>query len=125
MRKITTDNDIALIMDEVITGFRAAQGGAQEYFDVWGDMATYGKILGGGLPIGALAGSARFMDALDGGVWNYDDDSEPTADMTFFAGTFVRHPLAIVAANAILKEVERRGPQLQSGPDGEDQASCR
>ncbi len=113
IRQITGEHDIALIMDEVITGFRAAQGGAQEWFDVWGDMSTYGKVLGGGLPIGALAGSARFMDALDGGSWKYEDDSEPTADMTFFAGTFVRHPLAITAAHQILMKIKEEGPELQ------------
>ncbi len=115
VRRITQQLDIALIMDEVITGFRAAQGGAQEYFDVWGDMSTYGKILGGGLPIGALAGTKRFMDALDGGSWRYEDDSEPTADMTFFAGTFVRHPLAMTAAHQILMKVKEEGPELQEG----------
>ena len=113
IRRITSENNIAMIMDEVITGFRAAQGGAQEWFGVWGDMSTYGKILGGGMPIGALAGSRHYMDALDGGMWQYDDDSEPEADMTFFAGTFVRHPLGLVAANEILKKVTEEGPQLQ------------
>lgn len=113
LRQLTREHDIALIMDEVISGFRAAQGGAQEWFGVWGDMATYGKVLGGGLPIGALAGSARFMDALDGGAWKYEDDSEPTADMTFFAGTFVRHPLAMTAAHQILMKVKEEGPELQ------------
>ena len=76
-------------------------------------MSTYGKVLGGGLPIGALAGSARFMDALDGGAWKYEDDSEPTADMTFFAGTFVRHPLAITAAHQVLMKIKEEGPELQ------------
>ncbi|MEO8268144.1 MAG: aminotransferase class III-fold pyridoxal phosphate-dependent enzyme [Aureliella sp.] len=113
VRQITREHDIALIMDEVITGFRAAQGGAQEWFGVWGDMSTYGKVLGGGLPIGALAGSARFMDALDGGAWRYEDDSEPAADMTFFAGTFVRHPLAITAAHQVLMKIKEEGPELQ------------
>lgn len=113
VRKVTQDNDIAMIMDEVITGFRAGQGGAQEWFDVWADMATYGKILGGGLPIGALTGSAKYMDALDGGHWLYEDDSEPEADMTFFAGTFVRHPLAMVSAHQVLMKVKEGGPELQ------------
>lgn len=113
LRTLTRDNQIALVMDEVITGFRAAPGGAQEWFGVWGDMATYGKILGGGMPIGALAGTAEYMDALDGGNWRYEDDSEPEADMTFFAGTFVRHPLAIAAAYEVLKRVKEEGPGLQ------------
>ena len=66
-RTCTEKLDIALIFDEIITGFRLATGGAQEYFGVRADIATYGKILGGGLPIGAIAGCRRFMDALDGG----------------------------------------------------------
>ena len=113
VRQITTDNDVAMIMDEMITGFRTTQGGAQQYFDVWGDLATYGKVLGGGLPIGAIVGSARFMDALDGGMWRYEDDSEPVADMTFFAGTFVRHPLAMAAAHQVLMKLKEEGPELQ------------
>ena len=114
VRRITHDNNIAMIMDEVITGFRAAQGGAQEWFDVWSDLATYGKVLGGGLPIGALAGNSRYMDALDGGTWKYEDDSEPGADMTFFAGTFVRHPLALAAAHQVLMRLKDEGPELQT-----------
>ncbi|MCA9212304.1 MAG: amino acid adenylation domain-containing protein [Planctomycetales bacterium] len=113
VRRITRENNIAMVMDEVITGFRAAAGGAQEWFDVWADMATYGKVLGGGMPIGALAGKAEYMDALDGGTWRYEDDSEPTADMTFFAGTFVRHPLAIAAAYQILMRLKEEGPEFQ------------
>lgn len=113
VRRVTRSHDIAMIMDEVITGFRAAPGGAQEYFDVWGDMATYGKILGGGMPFGALAGNRRFMDGLDGGTWRYDDASEPDADMTFFAGTFVRHPLGLAAAHQILMRLKEEGPELQ------------
>ncbi|MFC1758345.1 aminotransferase class III-fold pyridoxal phosphate-dependent enzyme, partial [Planctomycetota bacterium] len=115
IRRITQENNIAMVMDEVITGFRAAPGGAQEWFDVWADMATYGKVLGGGMPIGALAGKAKYMDALDGGTWRYDDDSEPVADMTFFAGTFVRHPLAVTAAHQILMRVKEEGPEFQQG----------
>lgn len=113
IRRITKECKIAMIMDEVTTGFRAAPGGAQEWFDVWADMSTYGKILGGGMPIGALAGSKEYMDALDGGMWKYDDDSEPEADMTFFAGTFVRHPLALVAAHQVLRKIKEEGPELQ------------
>ena len=56
LREITTENDIMLIFDEVITGFRIAPGGAQEYFGVTPDLVTMGKILGGGFPMGAFAG---------------------------------------------------------------------
>lgn len=113
LRRLTSELDIALIMDEMISGFRAGPGGAQAWFGVQGDMATYGKVLGGGLPIGALAGRARYLDALDSGMWGYGDDSVPEQDMTFFAGTFVRHPLALAAAHAVLTRIEAEGPALQ------------
>ncbi len=113
LRQLTSEFDIALIMDEVISGFRAAPGGAQAWFGVQGDMATYGKVLGGGLTIGALAGRARYLDALDSGMWDYGDDSTPEQDVTFFAGTFVRHPLALAAARAVLQQIAAEGPALQ------------
>jgi len=53
------------------------------------------------------------MDALDGGHWNYADDSLPEADLTFFAGTFVRHPLVLAAAYAVLQHLKQQGPALQ------------
>lgn len=114
LRALTEELDIAFIMDEVISGFRAAPGGAQEWFGVNADMATYGKVLGGGMPIGALAGKSKYMDGLDSGMWQYGDDSVPEADMTFFAGTFVRHPLAMAAAKAVLTQVQEAGPDLQA-----------
>lgn len=113
LRRLTRDHDIALIFDEVITGFRVAPGGAQAHFGVKADLATYGKVIGGGMPIGVLAGSAAYMDALDGGFWQYGDDSSPPTGVTFFAGTFVRHPLAMAAAHAVLKHLESAGPSLQ------------
>ena len=67
----------ALVFDEVVTGFRMHPGGMQALFGIRADLATYGKVVGGGLPIGILAGTARFMDALDGGKWQYGDDSFP------------------------------------------------
>ena len=113
LRQLTQDFEIPLIFDEIITGFRVAPGGAQEYFGVKADLATYGKVIGGGMPIGVLAGSATYMDALDGGFWQYGDDSSPPAGVTFFAGTFVRHPLAMAAAHAVLKHLRDAGPALQ------------
>lgn len=113
LRRVTEQSGIALVFDEVITGFRVAPGGAQDYFGVRADLATYGKVIGGGMPIGALAGSAKFMDALDGGKWRYGDDSFPEVGVTFFAGTFVRHPLAMAASNAVLKHLRSSGPSLQ------------
>ena len=113
LRALTEREGIALVFDEVITGFRCHPAGAQAHFGVRADIATYGKILGGGLPIGAIAGRAEYLDAFDGGNWVYGDDSYPTAGVTFFAGTFVRHPLALAAAKAVLDHLEMRGPQLQ------------
>ena len=112
LRELTAKSGIALIFDEVITGFRLHSGGAQAWFGVQADLATYGKALGGGLPIGAVAGKARFMDALDGGQWNFGDSSMPEVGVTYFAGTFVRHPLAIAAASAVLRHLQQAGSQL-------------
>ena len=106
LRRITAQSGTALILDEMITGFRCAPGGINRRWDIGADMCTYGKILGGGMPIGALAGSARWLDAIDGGRWRFDDDSVPEAAMTFFAGTHVRHPLAMAAADVVLDWIE-------------------
>ena len=113
LRRICDDSGCALIFDEVITGFRICPGGAQEFFGVRADIATYGKIIGGGLPLAAIAGSSRWLDALDGGEWRFGDDSRPEAGVTYFAGTFVRHPLALAAAKATLLHLRESGPQLQ------------
>jgi len=108
-RKICDDADIPLILDEVITGFRIAPGGAQEHFEVSADICTYGKIIGGGLPIGAIAGRRRYLDALDGGQWQYGDASFPEVGVTYFAGTFVRWPLALAASKAALLKLKEYG----------------
>jgi amino acid adenylation domain-containing protein len=113
LRQITETSGTALIMDEVVTGFRVHPGGMQAVTGIRADLATYGKVVGGGLPIGILAGKAAFMDALDGGSWNYGDDSYPGVGVTFFAGTFVRHPLALAAVWAVLNHIKEQGPDLQ------------
>jgi len=112
LRRLTADHDIALVFDEVITGFRCARGGAQEIFGVRADLCTYGKILGGGMPIGIVAGSAAYMDGLDGGFWQYGDASFPATPTIFFAGTFSKHPLAMAAAIAVLERIKAAGNQL-------------
>ncbi len=113
LRGITATSGSALVFDEVVTGFRMHPGGMQALFGIRADLATYGKVVGGGLPIGILAGSARFMDALDGGAWQYGDDSFPEVAPTFVAGTFVRHPLAMAAVLAVLRRCKAEGPGLQ------------
>ncbi|MDR6887271.1 MULTISPECIES: polyketide synthase [Variovorax] len=115
VRAITSQSGSCLIFDEVITGFRVGLGGAQELFGVRADLATYGKVIGGGFPVGVIAGKREFMDALDGGAWQYGDDSIPGVGVTYFAGTFVRHPLALAAAKASLTHLKEAGPALQAG----------
>ena len=113
VRSITQESGAALIFDEVVTGFRVHPGGCQALFDIRADLATYGKVLAGGMPIGVLAGKAAFMDALDGGTWQFGDDSFPSVGVTFFAGTFVRHPLTLAAVKAVLQHFKQQGPKLQ------------
>jgi len=113
IRKITQESGAALIFDEVVTGFRAHLGGCQALFGVRADLATYGKVVAGGMPIGILAGRAAFMDALDGGAWHFGDDSYPEVGVTFFAGTFIRHPLTLAAMKAVMQHFQQQGPGLQ------------
>jgi amino acid adenylation domain-containing protein len=113
LRDITRDAGCLLIFDEVVTGFRAHPRGAQHVLGIDADLATYGKVLGGGFPIGVIAGKRAYMDALDGGQWQFGDDSVPTVGVTYFAGTFVRHPLALAAAHAVLEHLAEQGPGLQ------------
>ncbi len=113
LRELCSELDAALIFDEMITGFRCHPGGVQAMIDIRPDMAAYGKVVGGGMPVGVIAGSARFMDCFDGGFWQFGDDSAPEADLTYFAGTHRRHPLAIAAVCALLEHLENEGPALQ------------
>ena len=113
LRQITAESGAALIFDEVVTGFRAHLGGCQALFGVRADLATYGKVVAGGMPIGILAGKAAFMDGLDGGAWRFGDDSYPEVGVTFFAGTFIRHPLTLAAMKAVMQHFQQQGPGLQ------------
>jgi len=113
LRAITKQHDSALILDEVVTGFRTHPAGIRALYDIDADMSTYGKVVGGGYPIGVLAGHPRFLDTLDGGTWQFGDDSVPEVGVTFFAGTFVRHPVALAAARAVLERLTAAGPELQ------------
>ena len=95
-RELCTEHDALLIFDEVITGFRLAPGGAQEYFGVTPDLAVFGKAIAGGLPLACLAGRAEVMDAISRGEVGH-------------AGTFNSNPLAIAAAAATLRELTKDG----------------
>ena len=113
VRTLTQEAGIALIFDEVITGFRVHPGGAQAWYGIQADLATYGKVMGGGMPIGAVAGKAAFMNTVDGGEWSFQDQSYPRARTTFYSGTFCKHPLAMAAGRAVLQRIKESGPRLQ------------
>ncbi|MEZ0311291.1 MAG: aminotransferase class III-fold pyridoxal phosphate-dependent enzyme, partial [Myxococcota bacterium] len=115
LREITEKSGSALIFDEVITGLRMGHGGAQEFYGVKADIGTYGKVIGGGMPIGVIAGKRAWLDALDGGFWQFGDASTPPVGVTYFAGTFVRHPFALVAAKAVCEYLKQHGPSVQAG----------
>ncbi len=113
LRRITAEENIALVYDELVTGFRLTQRGAQGWYGIEADICAYGKIASGGLPIAMVAGQAKYLDAFDGGQWQYGDDSFPEAMVTFFGGTFVKHPLSLAAAKAVLTKIKLDGPQIQ------------
>lgn len=113
LRELTQRTGIALVFDEVVTGFRFHPGGAQALFDVQADLVAFGKAMGGGLPVSAVAGKAVYMDAVDGGQWNYGDSSYPEANTTFVAGTYFKHPLIMPIVWSILNHIKDCGPQLQ------------
>lgn len=118
LRKLTLEKNIPLIFDEMITGLRVGRKGAQGEFNILPDLTTYGKIPGGGLPTGVIAGSAKYMDMIDGGTWNFGDDSMPKAKKTGMGGTHTQNPLKIASAYAVLSEIERRSSVGQDGEKG-------
>jgi glutamate-1-semialdehyde 2,1-aminomutase len=97
LRAVCTERNIVLIFDEVFVGFRLALGGAQEYFGVRADMVTYGKSLGGGLPVGAVCGRADLMRRFR--------DDRP-ADICFARGTFNSHPYVMGAMHEFLQRLD-------------------
>jgi glutamate-1-semialdehyde 2,1-aminomutase len=100
LRAVCTERKIVLIFDEVFTGFRLAPGGAQEYFGVRADMVTYGKTLGGGLPIGAVCGRRELMKRFR--------EDRPT-DICFARGTFNSHPYVMGAMHEFLQHLDTPG----------------
>ena len=96
LRDVCTRKGIVLIMDEVFVGFRLAAGGAQEYFNVKADMVTYGKTLGGGLPVGVVCGRQDLMQRFR---------AERPADICFARGTFNSHPYVMGAMQVFLERI--------------------
>ncbi|QNE75205.1 aminotransferase class III-fold pyridoxal phosphate-dependent enzyme [Streptomyces finlayi] len=113
LRDLTARRGIVLLFDEMLTGLRPHPRGAQHHFGVVPDLATYGKALGSGFPIGAVAGRADLLDGVDGGFWRYGDDSGPPHETTFIGGTYMQHPLSMAAAKAVLTHLKEQGPGLQ------------
>ena len=102
IREVTSDRDIPLIFDEVVTNFRIALGGAAEYFGVQPDLVCLGKILGGGFPIGGYGGNRDLMQQVvtpDSGIWDL-------SEKIFQSGCFSGNPLSMTAGLAVLNELE-------------------
>jgi glutamate-1-semialdehyde 2,1-aminomutase len=97
LRAVCDERAIVLIFDEVFVGFRLARGGAQEYFGVRADLVTYGKTLGGGLPIGVVCGRSELMKRFR---------EERPADVCFARGTFNSHPYVMAAMNEFLRHLQ-------------------
>ena len=95
LREETEKHDILLIFDEVTTGFRVSKAGGQGYYNVIPDISVFGKIIGGGMPIGIVCGREDVMDVTD-----------PRKNIHPIAGTFTANPLSLVACNAMLQEIE-------------------
>lgn len=102
VRELCTRYGIVMILDEVVTGFRYGLGGAQAYFDIEPDLATYGKIVGGGLPVGLLAGKAAILDQADPGM-----KGQPR--YIYQNGTLQGHMLGCAAGLATLDILEEPG----------------
>ena len=102
LRKICDDNGILLIFDEVVTGFRLAYGGAQEYFGVKPDLASFGKIVGGGGPLGCVGGRAELMDLMS-------PKNRGQANYSYVNGTLHGNPIASVAGLETLKVLKQPG----------------
>jgi glutamate-1-semialdehyde 2,1-aminomutase len=102
LRKLTEENEVLLIFDEVITGFRLSIGGAQEYYKIFPDLTILGKVLGGGLPLSAFGGRRDIMEKL-----------APMGPV-YQAGTYSGNPVSVSAALATLQSLKKRGGQLYS-----------
>jgi len=113
IRELTKEKGILLIFDEVITGFRLAFGGAQEYYGIIPDMATLGKVLGGGFPIAAFAGKEEIMEMVS------------PSGKVYQAGTFSGNPISVVAGLATLKTIKAEGKTFYEELNSKRETICR
>jgi glutamate-1-semialdehyde 2,1-aminomutase len=102
VRKLCDENDILFVLDEVVTGFRLAYGGAQEWFDVKPDLSTHGKVIGAGGPLSCIAGRADIINLGD-------PNRKGEAGYTYFNGTLHGNPVAAAATIAMLDELAKPG----------------
>lgn len=114
LKKLTDELNIVLIFDEVKTGFRVALGGAQSIYNIKPDLTTLGKVLGGGLPIGAVGGKKEIMMLsaanTKGDVFAVGSDSDKTQNVVFHSGTYNGHPLVLAAGLETLRILEEEKP---------------
>jgi glutamate-1-semialdehyde 2,1-aminomutase len=110
LRGVCSERGIVFVLDEVFVGFRLAPGGAQEFFGIHADLVTYGKTLGGGLPVGVVCGPRWLMRRYR---------EERPADLCFARGTFNAHPYVMAAMNVFLRRLET--PEVQAMYEGLDQ----
>ena len=112
LQQVCKECDVLFLIDEVITGFRLGYGGAQDYFDVTPDLAAYGKIIGGGTPIGALAGSDEIMRVFTPS--RESSEGGPTGPRRIFSGgTFSGNPISMIAGHAAVSHLKEH-PELYS-----------
>ena len=100
LRKICTEEDIVFIFDEVMTGFRLAQGGAQESLKIDADLVTYGKVIGAGMPVGAFGGKFEIMQHI-----------APLGNV-YQAGTLSGNPIAMIAGFTLLNHLKNNPSHL-------------
>ena len=110
LKQVCNERDIVFILDDVFMGFRLAYGGAQEYFKIKADMVTYGKTLGGGLPVGVVCGQARWMK-------RFRDDLP--SRICFARGTFNSHPYVMGTMNEFLRKIDNA--EIRASYSGNDE----
>ncbi|MBE6049555.1 MAG: amino acid adenylation domain-containing protein [Clostridium sp.] len=112
LRSITEELGILLVFDEVITGFRSGLKGAQGYYGIEADLVSYGKVIGGGYPIGVFAGKSKYMDLIDHKGWSEVSQNKKSGYLVNTGGTFNAHPVSIAAAKAVCEILQTEGDEI-------------